>query len=324
MKFGICIHCQAPPDEFIAQVRAIEAQGFDYLWLSDMGLLWHDVFVYLALAAANTERIQIGACVHHPYVRHPAVTANGILSIDHVSGGRANFGVGIGGGVVGSLGFKAARVATMREMMVRVRELFDGEVVSTDVEPMRMHAAKLPFRPLQPIPLYLAATGPRMLALGGELADGVFAHVGASAPIIAAVRAHCGRGEVNRAAALGPLDFSPFVHTSVSNNRTDAIADCREGATRIGSRGAQYLKLLGISDEQIAGLAHSQAAFDEVFTDELVDSLTLSGTAGDCITKIQAMSEVGVDHVTVFSAARDTLGLINTYGCEILPRFGKG
>ena len=212
MKFSICLPCTSPADEFIEWVKAVESHGFENLWLADMGLQMHDVFVYLALAALNTSRVRLGACVHHPYVRHTAVSLNGMVTVDQMSQGRGLFGVGIGSPtVVNTLGFGTARVATMRELLSVVRRLMKGETVSTDVSPLQLNEAKLWEMPARALPIYLAATGPKMLGLAGECADGVFAHVGVSRETIEFALEACRAGGRARSPGARSVGFHAFL-----------------------------------------------------------------------------------------------------------------
>jgi 5,10-methylenetetrahydromethanopterin reductase len=322
MKFGLCLLCADPPELFLREVRRVEEVGFEYLWLADMGLLDHDVFPYLALAATHTERVRLGACVHHPYVRHPAVTLNAMVTVDRISGGRGLYGVGTGGGEATTpMGFKAAKLTVMRELIETARELMAGNAVSSSVSPLQMQAARLRVRPAKPLPIYLAATGPRMLALGGELADGVFAHVGASAATVELAREGCAAGSRMRRDSLPPLDFSPFLHASVNEDRATAVAACRTGARRVALRTPEYLALVGASAEDVALLRSSPERANEVLTPPIVDALTLSGTAPEVASKLARIAELGVEHVTVFLATDDRLGMIETFGREVMTRF---
>lgn len=322
MKLGLCLLCADPPDDFVRQVRMVEEVGFDYLWLADMGLLNHDVFAYLALAATHTERVRIGSCVHHPYVRHPAVTLNAMVTIDRMSGGRGLYGVGTGGGeAVGSMGFKSAKLAVMRELIVSARELMAGNPVSSSVSPLQMDEARLGNLPAKPLPIYLAATGPRTLTLAGELADGVFAHVGASPATVKLAREACEKGLTARDDSLPPFDFSPFLHAAVSKDHAAAIGACRTGARRVALRTPEYLGLVGASERDIALLRSSPDKVNEVLTPAIVDALTLSGTADEVVAKLARIADLGVEHITVFLATDDRLAMIETFGRQVMPQF---
>lgn len=320
MTFGVCLFCTDPPDLLLEQVRLVENLGFRYLWLADTALQARDIFAYLTLAAVNTSRVEIGPCILHPYVRHFAVGLNGMLTIDEISKGRALFGIGIGG-VGAELGFKPATLAIMRELILLSRRLMNGEKVDSDMAPLQLKGAQLRFKFKKALPIYLAATGPKMLGLGGELADGVFVHVGVAPAVLQFALDACREGAGRRPPELPPVDFSPFVYTSVAKDRSAAFADCRRGAGVVVKRFPQYAELVGCSGAELEALRRGGPAAERAVTDRLVDLFSLSGTMDDCLRKIQQMSDLGVRHLTLVPAAKDNRGLIETIGREILPQF---
>jgi 5,10-methylenetetrahydromethanopterin reductase len=323
MTFGMVLYCDDPPDAFLDRVRLIEDLGFRYLWLSDLALQDRDFFAYATLAAVHTSRVKLGACILHPYTRHFAVAVNGMVTVDEISRGRAILGVGIGAGVVAPLGFKPATLAVIRELTLSSRRLMRGEKVDCDLPPLQMSGAQLRFKPPHLLPIYLAATGPKMLELSGEVADGVFVHVGVAPATLRFARDACGKGAGRRAAELPPLDFTPFLYTSVGKDRAAAFADCRRGAGVVVKRFPEYAQIVGCGAEELDALRRGGADADRVLTDRVVDAFSLSGTVDDCVQKIERMGEVGVTHLTFISAAKDTRALIETLGREVLPRFAS-
>src|SRR5439155_19318980 len=213
MTFGVVLYCSQPPDVLLERVRLVEDLGFRYLWLTDLALQERDPFAYLALAAVNSSRLGLGPCILHPYTRHPAVALNGMVTIDEISHGRAVFGVGIGGGVVGELGFKPATGAIMRELIVLSRRLMRGEKVDSEMAPFQMKGGHLRFKPKKLLPIYVASTGPKMLELTGELADGVFVHVGVARTTLQFALEPSRPGAARRPPELPPLDFTRLVYT---------------------------------------------------------------------------------------------------------------
>src|SRR5436309_5928427 len=151
-----------------------ERLGFRRCWVCDQGLDCRDVFVTLAAAAARTRTIQLGTGITHPYTRHPAVTAAAIASVDELSGGRAFLGIGAGGAdTLLPLGLERRRpLAAVREMIQLTRALNRGGAVDFDGEAFQLRGARVDYaRP--DLEIWLAGRGSKMLALGGELADGV-------------------------------------------------------------------------------------------------------------------------------------------------------
>ena len=140
----------------------------------DSPSLYSDVWMVLALAAAQTERIGLGPAVLVPNLRHPLTQASAIATLEQLAPGRT--AVAIGTGFTGrmAMGKKALGWTGVREYIAQVRALLRGEAVEVDGAMVQMlHAAA--FAPARPIatPIVVAANGPKGLAVAGELGDGV-------------------------------------------------------------------------------------------------------------------------------------------------------
>jgi 5,10-methylenetetrahydromethanopterin reductase len=126
----------------------------------------------LAAAARATERIMLGPLIANPVNRHPTVTASSIATIDELAPGRTLLAWGIGDTAVRLAGLRPARVRELEAGTRLLRAMLDGEAV--DVGAAR--PARLPHH--RPVPVWIAAGGPRTLRMAGGVADGVFIRVG--------------------------------------------------------------------------------------------------------------------------------------------------
>ncbi len=166
------------PEDNVGRIveLACEAErlGYERCWVYDEGLVTRDPYVVMSAIAARTERIQLGTGITNPYTRHPAVTAASVATLDELSGGRAFLGLGAGGSItLGPLGIprKKPLLAT-REAIETTRRLYQGDAVSYEGETVNLVDARIEYaRP--DIEIWLAGRGPKMLRMGGELADGV-------------------------------------------------------------------------------------------------------------------------------------------------------
>ena len=174
MRYSINVIPERPIAEIVSLAALAERIGFERCWVYDEGLVTRDVHVTMAAIASATERIMIGSGITNPYTRHPAQTASAIASLDEVSGGRAFLGVGAGGTLtLDPIGLERRRpLAAVRETIEICRRLFTGETVTWDGDLARLESATMSYGRLD-IEIWLAGRGPRMLALGGEVADGV-------------------------------------------------------------------------------------------------------------------------------------------------------
>jgi len=174
MQFSIAIPTDADSWRL---VRRAEELGFSAAWFYDTQMLSADCFVAMAAAAMKTTRIRLGTGVLIPSNRIPAVTANAFASLNKLAPGRIDFGVGTGFTGRRAMGLGAIRLAEMEDYIRVVQALLRGEEVETEIEGKRRLIRLLnPDAGLinlaDPIPLYIAASGPRSRALTAKLGAG--------------------------------------------------------------------------------------------------------------------------------------------------------
>lgn len=172
LAFGLNRFDWRTPRHFARAVRRAEQLGWDQALIPASSLRLPDPYVNLALAALETERIGLGVLLDNPVVRHPAVLASSIATVDQLAPGRTLLGLGVGDTAVRLLGARPARVAALEAACVQVRTLLAGD----ELEVGAARPARLPFA--RPVPLWIAAGGPRVLRMAGRVADGVFIRVG--------------------------------------------------------------------------------------------------------------------------------------------------
>jgi len=171
----------------VARARRLERLGYDHLWGYDHAVWrhyrdrpWHATYAWLAGLAASTARIRLGTMVANPSLRHPLLRAKDAMTIDHISGGRFTLGLGAGGTgfdatVLGQEPLtRAQRTARLEGFATLLDGLLRDEVTDAEGEWYTVRGARvLPPCVQQPrVPLAIAATGPRGLALTARLGDG--------------------------------------------------------------------------------------------------------------------------------------------------------
>ena len=171
-RFGLNRFDARSVDAFAADVRRVEALGWDAAWQPDSQLRRRDTYVLLAAAARVTTRLTLGPLLANPVNRHPSVTASSIATIDELAPGRGVLGWGVGDTAVRLAGLRPARVKELEASTRLMRALLDGEAVEVGAA----QPARLPHH--RPVPIWIAAGGPRTLRMAGGVADGVFLRVG--------------------------------------------------------------------------------------------------------------------------------------------------
>ena len=173
-----------PPPGAAEAVQEADRLGFDSVWTAEA--YGSDALIPLAWWGSQTQRIKLGTAIVQISARTPAATAMAAMTLDHLSGGRVNLGLGVSGPQVveGWYGQPFAKpLARMREYIGILRDIWAREGPVTNDGPH--YPLPLPdgtglgkplkssLRPLRSeIPIYLAAEGPKNIAMAGELCEG--------------------------------------------------------------------------------------------------------------------------------------------------------
>ena len=190
-KFAyFCGHEQWHPEKLLEHSRLAEQAGFDMLVVSEHFHPWVDdsgaagfAWSTIGAMAAVTSDVEFATGVTTPLFRfHPGVVAQAAATLDRLSGGRFNLGVGTGENInEGPLGYEfpgyGERAARMGEALEIMRRLLDGEKLTYPGEHYQTDRAKLYSPPLGPVPIWLAAGGPKSAALAARKADGIVTSV---------------------------------------------------------------------------------------------------------------------------------------------------
>src|ERR1700739_3915110 len=207
MRFAIAIATDA---DSWRVVRRAEELGFARAWFYDTQMLSADPFVAMSAAAIKTTKIRLGTGVLIPSNRIAPVTANAFASLNKLAPGRIDFGVGTGFTGRRAMGLGAVKLADLEEYVRVVMALLRGETIEAEIENKKRLIRLLNpelglINTRDPIPLYIAASGPRGRALTAKLARGWIATAGG---VEGGVAAMTDRRERRRAAGreAEPLD----------------------------------------------------------------------------------------------------------------------
>ncbi len=291
------------PDMVRASARDAEAAGARMLWFA-AHLFNREPIAMAAGALAATSRIKIALMALSPYTVHPVYAAMAAATLDEWFPGRIELCLGVGA----PRDLEAAGVAsphplgTLRESLAIVRALLAGEPVAHDGQRFRVHGRRLATG-ARAVPVILAASGPRMLALAGRSADGVLISAATSPEFIAATLEQVRAGEaasgrrVRRIALVcAAMDAEP--------GRAHARLRHRLGFILRGAHHAANLRLAGTTLDQTA-LAEAYAHEDwprveALVSDEVVRRHAASGTPDEVRRRLAIYGATGLDEI-VFS-----------------------
>ena len=324
---GVSLQCVDPPDQFKANVREIEELGYDHLWLADSSLHARYVYTYMAVAAENSTRLILGTNCTHPHTRHPALNANAIATVNELSGGRAIFGIGAGDSPVTELGRPIAKLAEVRSAIELTRRLYTGERLDFQGTHFVVNHAGIHFglEGVAPPKIYMTASGPQMLELAGEVADGLIVAPGAFREGLEFAIAHVRAGLDKVGRRWEDFDFCWQVFGALNDDPAVAREQARPLAAWFPKRAPRYCELAGIDPELVerirtaygGGEFHEAAEAINLATDEMVDLFTIAGTPDDWRKRIDMVRSLGVTHVEIFPLG-DRMRLVRDFSRLVL------
>jgi len=323
MRLGVHLrHWDRTPHDVAAMAKLAEDVGLESVWISET---WgSDATVLATWIAAHTSRIAIGTGILQMPARTPAATAMAAATIDHLSGGRFRLGLGASGprvvegwhGVPYGSPLTRTReyVAIVRAALAREEPLaFKGDVYAMPLPGGDGRALKLNVVPLRKdIPIYLAAMGPKNVALTKDIADGWL-------PLLFSPE----HADLFELVGLGPhFDVAPMVLTAIGEDIAAARDVVRPDiALYVGAYGprtrnfyADLVRRYGFEAEvdaiQGAALEGRMGDAAAAVTDEMVDTLTLAGPAALVRDRLQGYSEAGVTSVLAMTKDPDTIRIL--------------
>ena len=160
-------------DDVINTAKAAEDLGLDSVWMAN--IFSYDAISALALIGRETSRIQLGTAVTPTFPRHPTAIAQQAMTTTAASNGRFTLGIGLSHQIVieNMLGMSYDKPARhMREYLEVLMPLVRGETATFNGDQYRVNGVTLDIPGGSPTPVVVAALGPVMLKLAGELADG--------------------------------------------------------------------------------------------------------------------------------------------------------
>jgi 5,10-methylenetetrahydromethanopterin reductase len=302
LQIGVSVDGSDPPASLRALVETADAEGAANLWLA-AHLFNREPIASAAAALAASRNLGIVLMAISPYTVHPVYAAMAAATLDEFFPGRVQlcFGVGAPAGLEAA-GVSAERpVETLREAIEVTRLLLSGEPVRFSGR--RYHISGRLDMGAHQLPLWLAASGPHMLELAGEKADGVVISAGTSPAFIDWCLNVVRRGEERggrriRKAALVVCSIDTEAHRSHERVRRSLAYVLR------GGHHARNLQLAGTELDQTA-LAEAFAKenwerVDELTTDDVVVRHCISGTADDARTRLEAYGGTGLDEIVAY------------------------
>jgi probable F420-dependent oxidoreductase len=326
MEFAFTIKPDMTPGHIVSLTRQAESAGFAYGWIFDSHVLWQEPYPLLTLMASNTQRMRFGTCVTNPVVRDPTVTASLLATLNRISGGRMDLGIGRGDSSRRVMGKKPTTLENLENAVRVIRELNSGKEIFYEGHPIRMSWAEVV------PPVWVAGYGPKSLRYAGRIGDGVilqfadphlikwclgFVREGAEEAgrdfsKIRVMSATAVWVSEDRSAARDRVRWFPAL---VSNHVVDLVSRYKpeelppELTAYITARGSyNYL--------HHAEVGSSNAQF---VSDEVVDRFCIVGSVADHIRKLKQLRSLGVTQFNIYLMCGEEERHLKVYGQEIIP-----
>lgn len=316
-----------PLQDAIRYVQYAEARGFEAVWQAESRLV-RDAIVPMAAFAATTNRIKIGSGVINNWTRNAAVIAATFLTLDDLAPDRIILGIGAWWDPLASkVGINRSKpllamrevVTTVRDLLHRRRVTFHGEFVNlTDVELDVVHGRKEP----RNVPIYIGATGPQMMALTGEIADGAVLNYLVSPSYNEGALEQLEIGARKAGRSLNEIDRPQLVVCSVDTDRKKALDGARKLVTQYLGQQPHIMKASGVKQELLDEIAQvltwpaTEEQIEEAMRlvpDDVVQMITASGTPEEVRAKVREYVQYGATCPILYPLGPDVRLMIDTF-----------
>ncbi len=329
MDFGLVLQTDPPASRVVGLMKRAERNGFTHGWTFDSAVLWQEPFVIYSQILASTTKLKVGPMVTNPGTRTWEVTASTFATLNDMFGNRTVCGIGRGDSAMRVAGRRPNTLARLGEAIGVIRDLAEGREAEVDGQPLR-----LPWVREGKLPVWMAAYGPKALALAGREADGFILQLAdpyLTEWMVKAVRAaaeEAGRDPASVTVCVAAPAYvgDDLAHAReqcrwfggmVGNHVADLVARYGEHSDLVPEALTAYIKERHGYDYSHHGRAGNPST--DFVPDEIVDRFCLLGPAEAHIEKLKALRELGVDQFAVYDMHDAQETTIDAYGAEIIP-----
>jgi 5,10-methylenetetrahydromethanopterin reductase len=308
-------------------VRYAESRGFEAVWQAESRLV-RDAVVPMAAYAAVTERIKVASGVINNWTRNIGLLAATFLTLDDLAPNRVICGIGawwdplarnVGIDRRNPLQAMRETVDVLRRLLAMERVTFHGEFHHVEgIELDVVHGRREP----RSVPIYIGATGPKMMELTGEIADGVVLNYCVPPEYNAEALEQLEAGARRAGRSLDRFDRPQLVVCSVDRDREKALDTTRELLTQYLAQQPHIAKASGVEPEivrQIQSILGWPATHEQIrrakhlVPDDLIQRITASGTPEEARAKVDEYCRTGCTCPILYPVGGDVRLLIDTF-----------
>ena len=321
---GLVLASAIPPERICEFARVGEDSGFSEMWLAE-DYFYSGGVSGAAAALATTSRIPVGTGIVSAMVRHPALLAMEIATLDGIFPGRFMPGIGLGLPLwINQMGLApVSQLGALRECITSARRLLNGEELNEEGKNFTFKNVALAYPPKRPVPIYMGAIGPKMLQLSGELCDGTVGSVLIGPKYIDWARQQIAEG----AARAGRDQHHRFVTFAIycvdkdSKRAKDAVRDIT--AFYLNAVGPGPLTGAYDANDKLSELiaAGGAEAIARDMPPEWLEEWVIAGDPDECAQKIKNFHAAGADCVALFPMPfEQSMSSIELTAKEVFPR----
>ena len=311
----------------ISYVQYAEQRGFDAVWQADSRLV-REATVPMAAFAATTDTIKVGSGVLDMWTRNPARLAATFSTLDDLAPGRILCGLGAWWDPLASkVGIDRRRpLRAMREVVTVVRALLSDQNVTFDGDYVQLDDVELDYvnQPRRPkdVPIYIGATGMKMMELTGEIADGVVLNYLVSPDYNSRAMDALAEGAARAGRTVDDLDRPQLVVCSLAESRAEALDAARMLVTQYLGQQPHIMAASGVPDsllEAVNAVLTWPATLEEIeaasklVPDEVVQMLCAAGTAEECRAQVDEYVANGATCPILYPLGPDVRAMIDAF-----------
>jgi len=328
LDFGITFKGDMSPERTVSLAKMAEDAGFKYVWTFDSHVLWKEPYPMLTLLAANTAKVRLGTMVTNPAVRDLTVTASLFATLNLISGGRMDMGIGRGDSSRRVLGHRPTTVADLRRAVQLIRALASGKEVELEGQKIQLKWAS------GELPVWVAGYGPKVLAMTGEVAEGLILQI-ADPFLIRWFTGVAREGAQKTGRKRSDIKVMAAAPAWVSDNLAKGRAQVRWFPAMVGNHVADLLERYhrGELPQELTDYIRGRKGYDYqehadkdahhlgFIADEVIDRFTIVGPPEAHRQKLQELIEAGVDQFNIYLMSGEEERQLELYGKEIVPAF---
>jgi probable F420-dependent oxidoreductase len=328
MDIGVVLQNDPPALGVVELAKKAEAAGFSHVWTFDSHVLWQEPFVIYSKILDETSRVIVGPMVTNPGTRDWTVIASLFATLNEMYGNRTICGIGRGDSALRVLGAQPQTLGQLRESVQVIRGLASGEKVT-----LRGKELQFAWAPDSRLEVWVAAYGPKALALTGEVGDGYILQL--ADPDIAAWMI----GAVRRAAAEAGRDpmsikFCVAAPAYVGDDLAHQREQTRWFGGMVGNHVADIVERYGEHSAVPEALTdyikgrkgydyneHGQAGnvHTEFVPDEIIDRFCILGPVEEHVRRLEELKALGVHQFAVYLQHDAKDETLQAYGEKVIP-----